>query len=339
MSFRALPVRWRAELGDHVISLAWSPDSQQFAAASVSGPIARYAASAGPGAECAGHGLGTTAIRFHPSGAWLASAGQDGQIRAWYADTLTPRWTAPAGASWAEHLAFRPDGAYLATAAGKSLRFFSPEGALAREVKEHTSTIASLAWLPSGAEVATAAYGAITGWSPIHEAPSFVLARKGSPLVLAPSPDGRYLAAGDQENAVQFWIIKRRLCLLMSGYAAKVRSLSWTSGSRYLATSGGQEVSVWDCGGPGPEGRAPALLRGHSQLVTAVSFQHKGPLLATAAEDGLCAVWRPAQDTSRPLFGLALTQPISALAWSPDDRLLAVGGALGQVALVEVPAP
>ena len=51
-------------------------------------------------------------------------------------------------------------------------------------------------------------------------------------------------------------------------------------------TGGGPMVCIWDCGGPkGPEGTQPQMLEGHEDNLTAVAYQSRGYLLASAATD------------------------------------------------------
>jgi WD40 repeat protein len=159
---------------------------------------------------------------------------------------------------------------------------------------------------------------------------------KGSTLVVAWSPDGRYIATGDQDATVHFWVVKSGEDLQMWGYPTKVRELSWDGASRYLATGGGPAVTVWDCSGKGPAGTTPLSLEAHEDYVSALAFQGAGPLLASGGEDGIVALWRPgASKMPRALENLGAA--VSGLAWSPDDRAVAAGGEDGGVAALEAP--
>ncbi len=121
----------------------------------------------------------------------------------------------------------------------------------------------------------------------------------------------------------------------MWGYATKVRELSWDRTSRFLATGGGPDVIVWDCAGKGPEGTTPIQLRLHEPFVSALAYQRTGSLLASAGLDGRVAVWQPTA-SARPLASTVLGASIVALAWSPDDKHLAVGTEAGEVRVLKV---
>ena len=60
--------------------------------------------------ELKGHGFGTAALAWQPSGNLLASVGQDGKVRLWDATTGQEAKALDAGASWAEKLAWHPPG-------------------------------------------------------------------------------------------------------------------------------------------------------------------------------------------------------------------------------------
>jgi WD40 repeat protein len=146
------------------------------------------------------------------------------------------------------------------------------------------------------------------------------------------------LAHGNQDSTVHFWYTETAEDLQMSGYATKVRELSWNPTSRYLATGGGPAVCVWDCGGTGPAGSRPQMLDGHGETVTltAVQFQSRGHLLASADDTGRVCVWQPA-NKKQPLVGTAQGDgEVSVLRWSPDEKLLAVGFSTGSVSVLAV---
>jgi WD40 repeat protein len=150
-------------------------------------------------------------------------------------------------------------------------------------------------------------------------------------LALAWSPSGEFIATGNQDSTVRFWIVKTGDHLEMSGYPVKVRELAWDSSSRWLATGGGHLPCVWDCSGKGPAGREPFQCEAHTDKVTALAFQHVAPVLASAGADGLVALWAPGQQKAA-LWQERLPSEVSQIAWSPDDRLLAAGTAAGSLA-------
>lgn len=122
----------------------------------------------------------------------------------------------------------------------------------------------------------------------------------------------------------------------MSGYETRVNELSFSHDSRWLATGGGRDACVWDCSGAGPEGREPGILP-QSARTSAVAFQHRHGLLATAAADGVLSLWAPTRP--QPLVAeIRMPAPATKVAWSADDELLAIGTEQGAVYVFKVTA-
>jgi WD40 repeat protein len=150
------------------------------------------------------------------------------------------------------------------------------------------------------------------------------------------SPDGNYLATGNQDASVHFWYRKTGRDLEMTGYPAKIRELAWDSESRFLATGGSPVVTIWDCGGKGPAGTRPIQLEGHERFLSALAYQHKGRLIATGCQGGAVFVWNHRQP-NRPLRGSRIGSAVTQIRWAPDDRFLAASTETGLVRVFEKP--
>jgi WD40 repeat protein len=329
---------WQAAVADHVIGLAWSPDGARLAAAAVSGPISVFDAATGkPVYELAGHGFGTASIAWQPGGNLLASVGQDGKARLWDTTTGKEAKSLDAGASWAEKIAWHPSGNWLAIGAGKKTRVFTSAGELVRELPPQAGTVMDLGWRPGTNHLTVLAYGAATTYDPISGTDIVkLLAWKGSPLALAWSPNGAILAHGNQDATVHFWYFDAAHDLQMSGFPTKIRELAWDYTSRYLATGGSPAVCVWDCqaGPKGPEGSQPQMLEGHENTISALAYQSRGFLLASAGLDGRVYLWQPTSKRGPQVGEFKFPEgEASALAWSPDDKSLAAGSGVGAVVL------
>jgi WD40 repeat protein len=235
---------------------------------------------------------------------------------------------------------FSPDGLWLAATAGPWLRIWKEKGELVFAEKVLESTVAALEWRPDSAGLAVGGYNGVrlfrlkTGvWA---TQPYEDLKWKGSVLAVAWSPNGRYIAAGSQESTIQFWKLPYRPGeeLAMSGYPTKVRELAWDTDSRWLASGGGEIVTVWDVRGRGPAGTRPRQLEGHTAKVACLRFQSRGTVLASGGRDRRVCVW----DLSRPdPYGVVQEweERISTLEWAPDNRAFALGGDGGGVQIWE----
>jgi WD40 repeat protein len=327
----SLAQRWSHDVGDYVNAIAWAGNGAHLAAASVSGPIdVLDAATGAPHARLRGHALGTESIAWHPSLPLLASGGHDGAARIWSLDGESIALRASTG--WVQRVAWSPDGALLAVAGERQVLLFGADGSNVRDLGGHSSTVTDIGFSPDGSTLAAISYGAAT-LHPVVGGQPRVFEWKGSSLVLAWSPDGKYLATGDQDSTVHFWITATGDDLQMYGYQTKVRELAWDRSARYLATGGGEQIVVWDCSGKGPEGSRPAMLAEHEGYVSALAYQRRGKLLASGGLDGRVFLWEPAA-SKRPRAEARMADAVSGIAWSPDDSSVLVGAADGELRLL-----
>ena len=323
---------WSQSIGDYVIDLSWSPDGSLLAAAETSGPITFFdSEQGGKISKASGHGFGTSQTGWSSAGEFFASAGLDGLIRYWnLKDQAIEIRSMKGGSTWVENLAWHPISKCLATSAGKHLRLWNTNGELLADWINHESTIADIAWSPSGDCVVAATYGGLAFRFPKQPDRQRKFEWQGSSLKIAWSPNGKFIATGDQDSTVHFWDVESGRDSRMSGYPTKVLPLAWDSTSRYLATGGCDTVIIWDCSGKGPQGTRPITLDKHKKLLSAVAYQNDGPLLASADESGLIAVWNH-EESKRPLATINFYSAITQLIWAPNDQSIAVGDDLGNV--------
>ncbi len=332
-----LKALWRANIDDHPIGLAWSPDGKTLAIAGVSGPITLFNGADGEVKhKLPGHALDTMAISWHKDSRLLASVGQDGRVRLWDAETGAQRSEMAGGASWVERVAFSPVDDLLASAAGRKLRLWNSSGELLREYPDANSTITDIKWRHDGAQFAISAYNGVVLYDPAEGEPLRRFEWQGSTLTLEWSPDGKYIATGDQDSTVHFWITATGKDLQMWGYETKALELAWSFTSRFLATGGGTQAVVWDCSGKGPENTRPIMLEGHQSLIKHLKFQRQGMLLASGGNDGLLAIWKIKKNKPALLADAVFKTPIAGLDWSPDDRCIAVADESGALSIAEV---
>jgi WD40 repeat protein len=339
---------WAASLDDYAIDLAWSPDGAWLAAASAAGGITLYDAVTGTVKhKLAGHADGANCLAWSPDGTSFATGGQDGCVRWWDPVTGAQTTEAKLGNAWVEHLGWAPPGdavtpphsdragvgaapRLLFAAAGKKLVALRSDGSVAHAFPDAPKTISALAWKPDGTACAAACFGHVAVWN----AATFT-AQKEFPYgnaiyALIWSPDGRWLVAGCHDNAVHLWApAEADLELHMSGYETRLKELSFSHDSKWLATGGGRDACVWDCSGAGPEGREPLLLP-HESRVCAMAFQHTYGLLASGAANGEFTLWAPSR--KNPMVAeVKMPSAATRFAWRADDALLAVGTAQGQI--------
>lgn len=325
-------VFWEAALDAHIVRVAFTPDRSAIVSGTVEGEMAIVDVASGTvRARWNAHTLGLSSFAISPNGERIATCGQDGRLAIWRTHDASLVASFELRDRWGTAVAYSPNGNAIAVAAGNHLSVVSPDGELVRAFDAAKSTISDLAWSPfvdnrGNGTLATVGYMGVTVWNMGTAAPRR-FEWKGSSLVLAWSPDGRYIATGDQDSTVHFWIVKKAEDLQMTGYPIKVKELSWSGDSRYLATGGGDVVTVWDCSGRGPAGTEPVSLEGHEDKITTIAFRHRGDSLASGDDSGRVIFWSIAQDASRD--SIECVSGISTVAWSHDDELLAIGTSSG----------
>jgi WD40 repeat protein len=280
------------------------------------------------------HPLAVLSLGWSPGGARLATGGQDGMVTVWDRSGRSVESVDLPG--WVVGVAWSPDGRFVAAGGGREVAIIRAVGTVVSRHGGHPSTVTSVAWEPSGRRVAVACYGGIRWYDPGSPAAGVVAqySWKGSILVVAVSPDGRWLASGNQDSTSKVWEIATGEDLEMTGYPAKVERLAWEHRGHQLAVASGPVAMVWRCSGGGPEGTRPAVLDAHADRITDLRYQRTGPLLVTVSRDGVAGVWNPSR-RRRPLRALDLGEPLSRGGWIGLDAVV-VGTAEGRVARVEL---
>jgi len=233
---------------------------------------------------------------------------------------------------WIDHVALGPDGA-VAWSAGKTAF------AQAKELREFEapSTVGGLAFLPKGFRLAVAHYNGASLWFPnAPKAEPEKLEWKGSHLGATVSPDGRFVVTTMQEPMLHGWRLVDRQHMRMSGYAARVTSVGWTMGGRWLATSGATQVILWPFATKdGPMGKQPRLLAPSEHKVEVVACHPRQDIIAAGYGDGMVLIVR-VEDGAEILAKKPGETPITALAWSADGTLLAFGTESGEAGVIDL---
>ena len=140
----------------------------------------------------------------------------------------------------------------------------------------------------------SAHYNGATLWFPnAPNATPEILAWKGSHLAVTFSPDGRFLVTAMQEPTLHGWRVVDGRHMRMAGYAAKVRAIAWSTGGKWLASSGSDQLVLWPFAGKdGPMGKEPRLLAPTDKRVVAVACHPTQDVVAVGYENGLVLLVR-----------------------------------------------
>jgi WD40 repeat protein len=268
----------------------------------------------------------------------LVTGGEDGKVNRIAADGSV-KLIAEAPRKWITALAAGPSGA-VAYASGKTATVVMADGKR-REFAEQRS-IEGLAFAPKGLRVAIARYNGVTlQWAGTNGA-SIELEWKGAHNQVTFSPDGRFLVTSMQENALHGWKLdgkpgEETRHMRMTGYPAKIKSMSWSPKGKWLASSGAPAAIVWPFASKdGPMGKAPLELGTRANiLVTAVAFHPAEEVLAIGFIDGMILGVRIA-DQKEALLRRPGKGAISGMGWSPSGKLLAFASEAGDCGVVDI---
>jgi WD40 repeat protein len=285
---------------------------------------------------------------------------------------------------------FSPDGVLLATAGGRGLNGGDHEiklwnAATGREeaaLSGHTNTIHALAFSGRGEKLVSVALarseggkavGDIRHWDVSARSQIAAAVLSSVPYAAAQHPDGSLVAVGCEDGSLRLLelpSLQERAA--WEAHAAEVRSVSFSSDARQLASSSSRgDVKVWDVQserellsrqahpssacravtfsrdddalvsvGTDGAGRVWSIasgnqlheLRAHRGALYAVSVSADGKRLATAGTDRTVRIWD--FKTGDELLTLKdATSRVWSLDFSPDGRVLAAGLEDGSIRL------
>jgi WD40 repeat protein len=295
----------QAARGDHdgpIWSLAFAPGDAYLASATITGDLWIKDLASGRSRRLTDGPIGSSkSLAFSPDGRILAVAGRGAAVRQWAVDTgaeLEPLTAIGTPASWI--VALSPDGSLMAVGESEY---------------DHLRPVLTLVDRAHGR--------------------SYVL--DGHPegvKVMAFSPDGRTLAAGDQTGLVKLWdvtTLRAQVTLWVNNPGAQ--SLVFSPDGSRLATWVSLEhaIQFWDAATGESRGEMPL----DDSTVFAVAFSSDGKTMAVAGADGLATLWDVGEGRNLGSVG-GRGRPLYAVAFSRDGRRIATGGADGHVCIWDV---
>ena len=328
--------RWSAALIRELSQAEWTPDSEEDAESLAKlGEIASGMKDSGDSAEpdivatLEGHTNTIVCLAFTPDGKQVVTGGRDNTVRVWK------------------------------TAGGECLHTFT----------DHTDEVRALITT----QIKETTVMVSTGWDTMVHVYDLTIGKHLGSLTsdddlpiqcMALSPNGRYIATGSWDAAVQLWDLQTLKPVgTLTGQTAPITGVAFShDGQVLIAGSEDKTVRMWDmtngrpihtfegherkidCVAVSPDSQqlisgsqdttvrlwnrniklAPRTLRGHSAPITALSVQPQGNVVASGSADAVVQLWSLPHGLRSASIG-AHAGGITCVGWHPDGRIFGSG--------------
>lgn len=159
------------------------------------------------------------------------------------------------------------------------------------------------------------------------------------------SRDGNAIVSGSLDGRILLWeIIGARFRYEIPGHTGGIKSLTFTDDNRILACGTGLDdrLRIWDAG----TGSTMSILREHTGLTQSVTFSNDGKKITSGGKrddtiflsDVTKVLSSSAGFSDESLLSILAgnTHGITALAFAPEDSILATGGMDGRIHLISL---
>ncbi len=283
-----------------VSALAFSPDAQEIAAASLDRSVNIWNIAGQKLFATLNAADGVSSVAFTPDGREvvfgerngvivIANADAGGQIdRSLKPDTAYAWQAIPAVVS----IAVSPDGTRIVSGDDDgSVNIWSTDGKLLHGQKSHSDAVTTLAFFPDGKTFASGSKdGTVRVWNTDSGGELATLSdHSGQILSAAVSADGKWIAGAGSGNSVLIWnATSGSVARILTSNLDTVDAIAFSPDGRNLFVGGNDtSIEIWDV----ESGQRLQSVSGNSHSIRALAVSQDGGRLASGGDDKTIDIW------------------------------------------------
>lgn len=231
-------------------------------------------------------------------------------------------------------VAFSPNGRWLAAnSANKLFVWDLLSQGLSHVFADHSSGIYRAVFSPDSNLLASASDDhTLKLWDlKTKQLVTTLKAHKDGVRCAAFSPDGKVLASGGYDTSIRLWDIESKCEMQVINYNSDwIYAVAFSANGALIAST--HYDHIIRIKSLASQNTPVTLLIGHSDLVSGIAFFPKEPYLASTSWDGTTKLWDI--DHRKAIVSLESgSGPTSALAISPNGKIVATGNDEGEILL------